>query len=385
MQNGTSSQLTRSLFDLSIDHPLIFRLFLRTGAYIRARGDPESVHDEAVRFLNSNIDVLNLRSDEFGIDELKTDIKGREVIPFGPAAGFDKNGDLLEPFSKTFGYLKPGTVVLNYRDGNKPPPRISVDHLHETIDNAQGFPSEGLRYFFKKLNEFRYNEILRGRRTPVYPSICGIPASDDIEKAYEELELILTHLAPLIDGAELNIWSPNTKDITVLRTREHAKRSAGLMRDILGPDKLITAKVGPYRTEEEKGQCLRFAEAFLDGGGDGFTAVNTLPVLKDWPYGSAGRSGPVLKEYRDRAITDLRREFPEAFICASGGIRAEEAYRLFRDMKVNAVEGFTLYTFHGLGYLKAMMNNVVEGMKQDGYRSMKELQAATSQTASARS
>ncbi|MBI2578397.1 MAG: hypothetical protein HYW26_01670 [Candidatus Aenigmarchaeota archaeon] len=391
------------MFEAGIDEPLIFRLFLRTAAYFDAylkaylsvdgeasRNIAEIVHNDATRFLNANLDILERRFKEFDIDDMKTEVKGRVFVPFGPAAGFDKNGDLLEPFSRVFGFLKPGTVVVPYREGNKAP-RIDVDHVLENIDNAQGFPSEGLEYFLAKLILYRQNELPRGVRKPVYASICGIPPSPDkMNQAYKEMEILIANLLPYVDGFEWNPFSPNTASLQMLRTPEHFEATARFIHEMAGEDILKLVKMGPYRTEEERKESFRLAEAWMKGGGDGFTVVNTLKVPKNWPYGSAGRSGRDLTGYMIKAVTDLRREFPESVISATGGIFDPYlAYTLFRDddKKVNMVEGYTPYTFYGLGLAKLLMYGVLLRMKRGGYQNMTELQrrVATSQTSSGRS
>ncbi len=364
--------IKRKLFEKGLTSTSFFRKIVRKVAYYTANNDPENVHDLALKSLNDFSMAIDKKSKLFDFPDLHLNIAGYDAMPFGTAAGLDKNGDALYPLSKIFGYLKPGTIIVPQRAGNNRP-RVTVDEKLDEIYNAQGFPSKGLEYFMNNL--FHYYE--KNIKTPIIPSICGIPNSvDNLSGAYKELETLLTIITPYADGIEWNPFSPNTAALSALRTPKEFENSAKLIKEIAGK-KLKVVKMGPYE-KEKSSEWLKLVGAFLNGGGDGITAVNTYIVPKEkvpsksWGYQSAGRSGTFLQVYRQRAIKDTRRNFPNAFIFATGGINsAEQAWAAF-EAGANALEGYTPYTFKGFGLILEMAEGLRRKIKRTGYKTLKE-------------
>ena len=362
--------IERESFKFGLTNTLFFRNAVRRVAYFRAENDPEKVHELALEALNEYLDVIDEVSKDFDFEDLHVDIAGKEVMPFGTAAGLDKNADAVKPLSRLFGYQKPGTFIVPIREGNKRP-RVAVDEKTDEIYNAQGFPSKGLDYALEKIIKFREE----GEMGLLIPSVCGLPLEENLEKAYQELELILTKINPYTDGIEWNPFSPNTKALAALRNPSEFKRSAKLIKDIVG-DKLKIVKMGPY-DEGKSLDWLKLVEAFLDGGGDGLTAVNTYMVpkeivpSKDWGYPSAGRSGTFLQNYRQRALRDARTNFPKAFIFATGGINSgEQAWNALQ--YADAIEGYTPYTFSGFGLIIEMAKYIQDKLKETRDSNLKD-------------
>lgn len=180
-------------FERGLTDTKFFRNVARRAAYLRNGWDPESVHEMALKKLNEYEDVIIENANLFYHPRLCVRLAGHKVMPFGTAAGLDKNGDALYPLSHVFGFLEPGTVVLKPREGNKRP-RMAVDSKNRNVYNAHGFPSKGLDYFLDSVK--RYRE--RGGEAPLLVSICGIPPSaDKIDVAYEELSIYNRKNKPL--------------------------------------------------------------------------------------------------------------------------------------------------------------------------------------------
>ena len=215
----------KQAFKIGLKNPTIFRQVVRRAAYSRAEGDPEKVHELALEAMNEHLDVIEEASKDFDFEDLHVNIAGFDVIPFGTAAGLDKNGDVLRPLSRLFGYQKTGTIVVPIRKGNKRP-RVVVDEKLNEIYNAQGFPSKGLDYALEKIQKFKKDN----KSSILIPSVCGLPLEENLDHAYEELEVLLTKLKPYSDGVEWNPFSPNTKALAALRTPKEFKRSAQLIK-----------------------------------------------------------------------------------------------------------------------------------------------------------
>ena len=291
----------RKAFEFGLDHPWFFERMIRPEAYRRACGDPEGVHELALETLNRYEAVLREHAADFSFRNLRVDIAGKSVAPFGTAAGMDKNGDALLPLSHLFGFMESGTVVVKPREGNARP-RVAVGEYGD-LYNAQGFPSKGLDYFLE--NAKRYHGS--GNDAAHLVSVCGLPLGPDaLDTAAEELHELVTRVGSYADGFVWNPFSPNTDALKALRTPHEFRRNAEqIAKD--APNHLRLAKMGAYE-DATAAEWLDLANAWMEGGGQGFVAVNTYPVKKEqvpsesWGYPAAGRSGRFLQPYRDRAI-----------------------------------------------------------------------------------
>lgn len=368
--------LEKKVFRAGLTNPTIFRRTMRPIAYYRAGGDPEKVHELALETLQEYGDVIEDAASEFCFPDLEVSINGKYILPFGTAAGLDKNADALRPLSHLFGFQEVGTIVMHKREGNARP-RIAVDNNEQDIYNAQGFPSKGLPYAKNNLQKYRD----AGGSGVIFASICGIPPSpDELGVAYGEAEVLLDELDQLVDGFVWNPFSPNTAALAALRTPETFEKYAQRVKRT-ADKRLALVKMGPYDSDpEKKERWLDLVRGWREGGGDGIVAVNTYLVPKEqipssgWGYQSAGKSGRFLQEYRQRAIRDARASFPDVFIVAAGGIDSvAQAYGAF-EAGANLVEGYTPYTFHGFGLLRSMESGLISELHKKGYGTLREFQ-----------
>ena len=376
--NSSSAELTigeRVAMLRGMFNPGLFKSTVRPMLYRKSNDDPELVHELTMKLMAQNESSLKMVSILFGHRRgLRININGKDVIPFGTAAGLDKNGDAMKSLSNFFGFLEPGTVVVNPREGNKRP-RVAFDSDGLDVYNAQGFPSKGLEYFKERIIAYRRSNY----KAPVYVSICGLPISEQnaVDVAMDELTTLLKSLNQYVDGFVWNCFSPNTSALKMLRTPEIFEQSASLMKQH-APDKLRLVKLGPYE-EAEKDASMSLIRKFMDGGGHGVVTTNTKMVPKeqvpapDWGYPSAGRSGKFLKPYRLRSVSEIRAAFPDSVIVATGGIYdGDDAYETFK-AGADMLEGYTPYGFYGIGLLRNIEKGVVARLKQDGYRNLTEL------------
>lgn len=370
----------RFAFEQSLHHPWVFQHMIRPQLYKRNGNDPEAVHESVLEAMQQQAVIKTLERNqrlfEFP-EELKITVNGRRITPFGTAAGLDKNGDGLIVLSYVAGFQEFGTVVVPERLGNKRP-RVAVDNEVEDAWNAQGFPSKGLSYSLDKVKSLRQ---VRGENPTIYISICGLPLSEQnaLEVAMQEMQQLLVTLNPYANGFVWNPFSPNTATLTRLRTPQIFRENAEIMRKY-APNKLLLVKIGPYN-EDEKQQAFSLITGFMEGGGHGVVAVNTRMFPKDqipvanWGYPSGGRSGRFLHDYRMRAVRDVRQEFREAVIAATGGIYdGDDAYETF-EAGATVLEGYTPYIFRGLGLLPQIERRVAQRLRQAGYQNLEQLQA----------
>ncbi len=130
--NKMFSWIEKKVFEKSLKNPRFFANVVRPLLYKIARGDPEQVHEMALNALNTYKDVVKKVSHAFYFPDLEINLKGHIVMPFGTAAGLDKNGDALIPLSYLFGFQETGTVVVSPREGNARP-RLAVDPVRADL------------------------------------------------------------------------------------------------------------------------------------------------------------------------------------------------------------------------------------------------------------
>ncbi|MEK6854768.1 MAG: hypothetical protein AABX73_00940, partial [Nanoarchaeota archaeon] len=366
--------IEKHAFLTSLNSPHFFKNFVRKQIYKKAKNDPERVHEMAIEILNRYKEEIKTRSSKFDFPFLYVSLAGKKVMPFGTAAGLDKNADALEPLSYIFGFQEIGTIVVNKREGNNSP-RVFPDELNENIYNAQGFPSKGLDYIANNLKSYRNS----GGEGIILANICGIPQDSDIDIAHSELEILVCKLAPHVDGFVWNPSSPNTISLPLLRTKESFKQSIEIIKKN-SERKLSLVKMWPFEDEDKK-QWLSLVSVWLENGGEGVVAVNTYAVpkknipAKEWGYQSAGVSGNFLQHYRQRAIKETREHFPRAFIIAAGGIDSSfQAYLSFK-AGANALEGYTPYTFYGFGLIREISPKLKKKLSSKGFSSLQEFQS----------
>ena len=382
--------------------PDYFREHARPMLYERCDGDAETVHDLTLHTLHTYRHFAVLIAPFFTPPKnLTIKVNGEDVIPFGTAAGMDKNGEALAIFGRIYGFQKSGTIILNGRYGN---PKIRVAGIEESLDavNAQGFPSKGLYKFIERISEYRKD----GGKAVIYANICGLPLSEDnaIETAMKEMEILITTLSPYVNGFVWNPASPNTAALQLLRNPEVFYNTAQLMAQLAG-DKLRLVKIWPYEPEERKAM-LQLVGKFIDGGGHlpisrtGVVTTNTkmfskeqLPehIREKWGHTSFGRSGAFLRDYRLRSIRDMRTAFPDIVIAAAGGIgvglgadiheyAAKDAYDTIL-AGATLLESLTSSVYFGPGLTKEMMQGVSKILDRKGI-TLAELQAFINSCAS---
>ncbi len=127
---------------------------------------------------------------------LKTRFAGVDLCnPVGLAAGFDKNGELLESLSCLgFGFICIGSIMPEPRLGN-PFPRLVRYREKESLADSMGVPSRGRAYAIERLKR-------RGpARVPVFANVGGFSADTIAEGIADVL--------PFVDAVEISLMCPN--------------------------------------------------------------------------------------------------------------------------------------------------------------------------------
>lgn len=356
-------------FKASLD-PSVYRLYRRY-LYSRYRATElsqgEVVHEEAKKRLAKMSEKFRQNAAYFDPGaQLALTIHGVELkSPVGVAAGFDKNCDLLEPMSYIFGYLNPGSILLNPRNGNPQNPkkgtvRLVVDDNREAIINAQGYPQKGLQYSLANLKKFSEGQKGHAKILLNFSGITDTYTEDAVLDACRE---IIRQTLPYVDfGFEENRTSPNTDFNKTIQTPEFTKKIIDLMNSH-APGKFKSSKIAPYGSlppnEEERKSRLKLIKVFYENGGQAVTIGNTRPVeTKGHPVAGkfarpqAGESGRPLFPYMLRMVEDIHKAFPDLTIIACGGISGgHDAWQAY-EKGATIIQMYTALTFQGFGLVR---------------------------------
>src|SRR5437588_2863713 len=237
---------------------------------------------------------------------LEVDLAGiRLANPVGLAAGFDKSCRALPALGEIgFGYLVGGTVTRRPRRGN-PRPRIARRPSSLSVVNAMGLPNAGAQEAARNLRAAR-------RTAPVVVSI----ADEDVA------DVVANHVLrePLADAVELNVSCPN---VSWGRDRDNEEHLRTVLAK-LAPAKRrpLFVKLPPFRTTSEREAVLAVARIAQEGGANGLTCSNTVPVQDArLATGTGGLSGREVFADTVRIVGEVRDATGGALpINASGGV-----------------------------------------------------------------
>ncbi|MGK2856334.1 MAG: quinone-dependent dihydroorotate dehydrogenase, partial [Thermoanaerobaculia bacterium] len=204
----------------------------------------------------------------------------RFANPFGIAAGFDKNAELIPMLTALgFGFVEVGTVTLLPQPGN-PKPRMFRYAEHEALVNRLGFNNEGAAAVAQRLE--RHWASLSGEESREHPPVLvNIGKNKDVglEAAAENYLRAYELLAPHADGVVVNVSSPNTASLRDLQRPEHLELILEALREARARTRFertrgehpIVVKIAPDLDDVQLAEVCDLAVRLADG----LTATNT--------------------------------------------------------------------------------------------------------------
>jgi len=314
----------------------------------------------------------------------------RFETPFGVAAGFDKNAELV-PLLRVgavpgVGFAEVGSISDLPAEGN-PRPRCFRIPSDEAVINRMGLNNQGSVAVAERLKGFASLANAPGKphRAPLginiakthSPSILGDAAVEDFASSFERL-------APHADFVVLNVSCPNTAEGKTFEERDtlgallaRIKRARAAQPEANAP---IFVKVSPPADTDEGRQKLRELVAVAQASGtvDGFVVSNTAGD-RDVPLslegkglaascGKGGLSGPPLRGRSTAAIREVYRATGGRVpIIGVGGVdSAEAAYEKIR-AGASLVEVYTGMVFRGPTVFGDMHVGVRRLLERDGF------------------
>ncbi len=299
--------------------------------------------------------------------------------PLGLAAGFDKNGEVMDAMlSLGFGFVEIGTVTPRAQAGN-PRPRLFRLPADRAVINRLGFNNDGAAVVAARLAHWRQ----QGGRGLVGVNIG--PNRDESDPAAACAGLVRT-FAPLADYLVINLSSPNTPGLRELQAGPALDAILGMCRAARAEARVIPpllVKIAPDLTD---GDLAAIAAVLADGGAEGVIVSNTTT---DRPHGLRGRhrdeTGGLSGRPLFAASTALLSRFYALTggrmpLIGAGGIGSgSEAYAKIR-AGASLVQLYTALVYGGPGLIGRILADLAKRLEADGFATVSEAVGADHRT-----
>jgi dihydroorotate dehydrogenase len=325
---------------------LIYRLFFNL---IFSRFNPETAHHLGVvliKFLGATgvakLSQVGVRA--AGVQAFGISFAG----PFGMAAGFDKNAEVVRELGQLgFSHVEIGTVTRFAQDGN-PKPRLFRLKKDLSLINRMGFNNDGADAIAQRLKKLRNS----GNKLPVIGVNIGKSKITELADAVSDYQYSARVLAPLADYIAVNVSSPNTPGLRTLQAIEQLEPIlTAVQAEALG--KPVLVKIAPDLSDEDVVAVAALATKLSLAG---VIATNTTisrsdlntPSRQVEAMGAGGLSGPVLKSRSVEILKLLRSKLPSSVAIVSvGGVftAGDVAQRL--ELGASLVQGYTGFVYEG--------------------------------------
>lgn len=266
--------------------------------------DAERAHDIGIAALRTGLTGPFSRADVEELSEgLSIECFGLKFTnPVGIAAGFDKNGVVVDQLASLgFGFVEVGTVTNKPQKGN-PRPRLFRLPEDKALINRLGFNNDGVDAVVERLDRIERKCIV-GVNIGKNRDVPNENAVEDYVRAFEAVHRVADYVA-------VNISSPNTPGLRDLQSSENVSellRSLSERRDQLG-NKPLLVKIAP---DLDESSIKDIVDVCLSLRIDGVIATNTT-VSRDGiktpnvgQFGEGGLSGKPLLNRSDRVISSI--------------------------------------------------------------------------------
>lgn len=299
-----------------------------------------------IKFLGATglADFARLGSKPGQVKVMGLEFKG----PFGMAAGFDKNAEVIKELGQLgFSHVEIGTVTRHAQGGN-PKPRLFRLKKDLSLINRMGFNNEGADGVSKRLEKLRSS----GANLPIIGVNIGKSKITELEDAVSDYEYSAEKLAPFADYIAVNVSSPNTPG---LRSLQAIDQLEPILNAVIAKaaGKPVLVKIAPDLADEDVVAVAALATKLrLDGVIATNTTVSRAGLRTDSQrvsaMGAGGLSGPILKERSLEVLKLLRANLPSEIVIVSvGGVFSPTDVSQRLELGASLVQGYTGFVYEG--------------------------------------
>jgi len=342
---------------------------------------PETAHEWGINALRMGL-VPGYQTDLFPEVE-RFGVKFRN--PLGIAAGFDKNGVVVDQLANLgFGFVEVGTVTLEPQPGNEKPRMFRLQE-DKALINRLGFNNDGAERIAERLRKIKRNCVVGVN--------IGKNKEVPIEKAVENYLGCFELISPVADYIAINVSSPNTPYLRDLQRAENLEELLGPLQNgnrVLNAGKStnpsnqegepkpkpLLVKIAPDLSDAEieaiVDVCVRLEVS-------GIIATNTtisrtgLRTSSPERFGSGGLSGRPLAERSNEVISKIFRYSKEQLpIIGVGGVfTAEDAFEKIA-AGASLVQAYTGFIYGGPSFACDINVGLSEILKEKGFSQFDE-------------
>lgn len=323
--------------------PIIFGLDL----------DAETMHEKSIEQIRK---IEDYEPHEF--DSLSTDFFSHHFTsPLILAAGFDKNGLIIEPLPLLgFACEVVGSITAKGSKGNKRP-RLWRLPKEKGILNRMGLNGNPADVVGEVL-EGKDNYIVSITKTHD-PKIMGDEAIDDFVTSYRLLKDLGIY-------TEINISCPNTVEG---KTFENPDDLESLLKTLIaeGKGKPLLIKISPNLDYEILQGLVEVSEDKVDG----YVATNTLPYIHP-KFGKGGLSGLPLQSYSLRSIATLRSLTNKPIVGVGGLFTGQDAFNAL-SAGADLLQAYTGFIYRGPLFASKLASELDKELKARGMNHISEI------------
>ncbi|HEY0460130.1 MAG TPA: quinone-dependent dihydroorotate dehydrogenase [Pyrinomonadaceae bacterium] len=334
---------------------------------------PETAHELGIEALKIGLSakfVQKFAAERFVSDESFGALERFGLTfkkPLGIAAGFDKNGRVVNQLAALgFGFVEVGTVTFEPQKGNEKP-RLFRLPGDKALINRLGFNNDGTPRVIERLKKIKPNCVLGvniGKNKEV-------PNEEAIENYLQSFELAQA----VADYIAVNVSSPNTPHLRELQRAENLEELLGELqkRNLELSAKPLLVKIAPDLMEGEIEAIVDIAQRLNLAG---IIATNTTisrENLKTKINEAGGLSGAPVREKSNAVIKKIYRyangKLP---VIGVGGVFT--AHDAFEKIAAGAclVQAYTGFIYRGIGFARDVNSGLAKILKDKGFANLDE-------------
>ena len=267
--------------------------------------------------------------------------------PWGMAAGFDKNADMIRGlWALGFGHIEVGTVTAIPQEGN-PRPRLFRLVADRAVINRMGFNNRGAQSAADNVRRARAQGA-----GPIIGANIGKSRVVDVADAIDDYRQSARLMAPVADYLAVNVSSPNTPGLRGLQDDTLLGPLLDAVLDEAGGLPVLV-KIAPDLDDEAVEAVARLAVA---KGLAGIIATNTTigraglvtDAARVEAAGAGGLSGAPVRARALDVLRIIRRVVPADFcVIAVGGIESADDARERLAAGATLIQGYTGFLYRG--------------------------------------
>ncbi len=281
--------------------------------------------------------------------------------PVGIAAGFDKNGlliDQLEDYG--FGFIEIGTVTPKPQEGN-PKKRLFRLPKDKALINRMGFNNLGVNEAVKKLKNRKTKLIVGGnigKNTATPNNIAKADYVYNFNALYDDVDYFV-----------VNVSCPNVKDLTKLQDVDFLEDLLLTLKSLdktKGKNRPILLKIAPDLNTQQLDDIIeliaktKIAGVIASNTSSGRENLTTSKqTIKE--IGNGGLSGLPIKENATQVIRYLAQKSNKAFpIIGVGGIHSAQDALDKLDAGADLIQVFTGFIYEGPQLVKQINTAILK-------------------------